>query len=160
MLQGFGGNPRTIGNKRRNRSVSESAGGAEGSSTGRIRRLSGGTSTVTLPTSSTANATSSSSQNRSPSTSSVNLAQYRNRSGSFGSGRLGYPKRRNDQTSNSQRDLAKQQQQQSRSRHNSGNYTKTYPTVGQVTKDPRIASSLKVEFSSTKPAAAPCVPQK
>ncbi|XP_015127084.1 la-related protein 1B isoform X2 [Diachasma alloeum] len=117
MLQGFGSNLRPVANKRRNRSVSES--GGEASPTSRVRRLSGGSSTVTLPTSGAAPAPGLQKQ----SSASVNLAQYRNRTGSFGSGRLGHSnaKRRNDSASSSSRDLSKQQ---SRSRHNSGSFTK------------------------------------
>lgn len=114
MLQGFSGNLRSQAMKRRNRSVSESAGGGEASPTSRVRRLSGGSSTVTLPTNS-GNATN---QKRSD---SVNLSQYRGRAESFGSGRLTRNRRRNDSASNSQRDLTKQQP---RSRHNSGSFTR------------------------------------
>lgn len=163
MLQGFGGNPRSLmANKRRNRSVSESAGGTEASSTSRVRRLSGGASTVTLPTS---NAGSASSALQKPCTSSVNLAQYRNRTGSFGSGRLGYTKRRNDSASasSSQRDLSKQQP---RSRHNSGSFAKTQEvpktahssgggatgSVAPATRD-RLPASAKPELTC-KPASA------
>ncbi|XP_011298844.1 la-related protein 1B isoform X2 [Fopius arisanus] len=111
MLQGFG-SLRPLGNKRRNRSVSES--GGEASPTSRVRRLSGGSSTVTLTTSGAAATLQKQS--------SVNLTQYRNRTGSFGSGRLGHnSKRRNDSANSSSRDLSKQQP---RSRHNSGSFTK------------------------------------
>lgn len=115
MLQGFSGNLRSQAMKRRNRSVSESAGGGEASPTSRVRRLSGGSSTVTLPT----NSGNTNIQKRSD---SVNLSQYRSRAESFGSGRLGRNKRRNDSASNSQRDLTKQQQP--RSRHNSGSFAR------------------------------------
>lgn len=101
MLQGFSGSLRPLTSKRRNRSVSES--GGEASPTTRLRRLSGGSSTVTLASTSSAQKSST----------SVNLAQYRNRTGSFGSGRIGNSsgKRRNDSTA-------------TRSRHNSGSFAK------------------------------------
>ncbi|XP_063992657.1 la-related protein 1 isoform X2 [Diachasmimorpha longicaudata] len=118
MLQGFGGALHPLSNKRRNRSVSES-GGEASPSTSRVRRLSGGSSTVTLPTSGAPPTNNLQKQT----SASVNLAQYRNRTGSFGSGRLGHsnPKRRNDSASSSNRDLNKQLP---RSRHNSGSFTK------------------------------------
>lgn len=114
MLQGFGGNPKSLANQRRNRSVSES--GGETSPVNRVRRLSGGSSTVTLPTSGTSGF-------QKQSNASVNLNQYRNRTGSFGSGRIGHGnmRRRTDSASSSNRDLSKQQ---SRSRRNSGSFTR------------------------------------
>ncbi|XP_076626605.1 la related protein isoform X2 [Colletes latitarsis] len=120
MLQGFAANSRSQASKRRNRSVSESAGGGNASPTSRVRRLSGGSSTVTLPTSSSEN----SSVVQKSRVDSVNLSQFRNRAGSFGSGRLGHSRRRNDGascSSSSQRDLSKQQP---RSRHNSGSFAR------------------------------------
>ncbi|XP_016839811.1 la-related protein 1B isoform X2 [Nasonia vitripennis] len=104
--------------KRRNRSVSESATGVEASPSSRVRRLSGGSSTVTLPT--VNNSTSSTSQHQQSQKQSVNLAQYRNRAGSFGSGRLGHSRRRTDSSSSA----SQQQQSQPRSRHNSGSFNK------------------------------------
>ncbi|KZC14352.1 La-related protein 1 [Dufourea novaeangliae] len=121
MLKGFAANSRCQAAKRRNRSVSESAGGGNASPTSRVRRLSGGSSTVTLPTSSSENNPTAQKLR----VDTVNLSQFRNRAGSFGSGRLGHSRRRNDGSSgssSSQRDLSKQQP---RSRQNSGSFTKT-----------------------------------
>ncbi|XP_043271130.1 la-related protein 1 isoform X2 [Venturia canescens] len=164
MLQGFGGNLRSsLANKRRNRSVSESGGGGnEASPTCRVRRLSGGSSTVTLPTT---NSSSGSSGNatgalQKPSSNSVNLSQYRNRTGSFGSGRLGYSKqqqqqRRNDSgtsmsstttvttSSSTQRDIAKQQP---RSRQNSGSHVKSQ----EIQKSHNATSSTSSSSASTR----------
>ncbi|XP_046599348.1 la-related protein 1B isoform X1 [Neodiprion lecontei] len=138
MLQGFSGNLRSQAMKRRNRSVSESAGGGEASPTSRVRRLSGGSSTVTL-------STNSSNTNNHKRSDSVNLSQYRNRAESFGSGRLGRTKRRNDSASNSQRDLTKQQQP--RSRHNSGSFTRPQEVAkGQ--------SRLSVKSEQPKPCVS------
>ncbi|XP_023247863.1 la-related protein 1 isoform X2 [Copidosoma floridanum] len=68
---------------RRIRSVSESASGVDFSAGNRIRRLSGGSSQVTLP------------QSQTQQKQSVNLSQYgRYRTDSFGSGRLGNYRRR------------------------------------------------------------------
>nr|XP_033326939.1 la-related protein 1B isoform X2 [Megalopta genalis] len=122
MLQTFAANSRTQAAKRRNRSVSESAGGVEVSPTNRVRRLSGGSSTVTLPTSSTVESSNPGSQKSRGD--SVNLCQFRNRAESFGSGRLGHSRRRNEvsSSSSSQHDLSKQQP---RSRQNSGSFVKT-----------------------------------
>ncbi|XP_034952320.1 la-related protein 1B isoform X2 [Chelonus insularis] len=104
-----GGNFRTATkhNNHRNRSVSESGRDANASPRSRVRRLSGGSSTVTLP-SSNAGKTAPLQKKMSG---SVNLSQYSNRSGSFGSGRLGHynSKRRNDSSSSSQPNLNKQQ---------------------------------------------------
>lgn len=122
---------RSQASKRRNRSYSESAGAnEEASPSQRVRCLSGGSSTVTLPTSSS---TSGPSQPKLR-LESVNPAQYRNRSGSFGSGRLSHSKRRSD--SSSQRDLVKQQQQppQPRSRHNSGSSFKPQETAAKPSR--------------------------
>ncbi|XP_078052677.1 la related protein isoform X3 [Augochlora pura] len=122
MLQAFAANSRSQAAKRRNRSVSESAGGMEASPTNRVRRLSGGSSTVTLPTSSTADGSNPGSQKSR--VDSVNISQFRNRAGSFGSGRLGHSRRRNEvsNSSSSQHDLSKQQP---RSRQNSGSFVRT-----------------------------------
>ncbi|XP_033326939.2 la related protein isoform X2 [Megalopta genalis] len=122
MLQTFAANSRTQAAKGRNRSVSESAGGVEVSPTNRVRRLSGGSSTVTLPTSSTVESSNPESQKSRGD--SVNLSQFRNRAESFGSGRLGHSRRRNEvsSSSSSQHDLSKQQP---RSRQNSGSFVKT-----------------------------------
>ncbi|XP_031838633.2 la related protein isoform X3 [Nomia melanderi] len=120
MLQEFAANSRSQAAKRRNRSVSESAGGGDASPTNRVRRLSGGSSTVTLPTSSSENNPAAQKSR----TDSVNLSQFRNRAGSFGSGRLGHSRRRNEGSSglsSSQRDLSKQQP---RSRQNSSSFTR------------------------------------
>ncbi|XP_053976270.1 la-related protein 1B isoform X2 [Hylaeus volcanicus] len=124
MLQGFAANLRSQASKRRNRSVSESAGGGNASPTSRVRRLSGGSSTVTLPTSNSEN-NSAAQKSR---VDAVNLTQFRNRAGSFGSGRLGHSRRRNDVpscSSSSQRDLSKQQP---RSRQNSGSFARPQET--------------------------------
>lgn len=144
MLQGFAANSRSQAAKRRNRSVSESAGDGDISPINRVRRLSGGSSTVTLPTSSSENnATAQKSR-----VDSVNLSQFRNRAGSFGSGRLGHSRRRNDvasSSSNSQRDLSKQLQP--RSRQNSGSCTKPQEVSGKpqnIARD-RLQASLKSE---------------
>ncbi|XP_012255767.2 la-related protein 1 isoform X2 [Athalia rosae] len=144
MLQGFSGNLRSQAMKRRNRSVSESAGGGEASPTSRVRRFSGGSSTVTL-------ATNSGNANNHKRSDSVNLSQYRSRAESFGSGRLGRNKRRNDSASNSQRDLTKQQP---RSRHNSGSFVRSQEmTKGQsrLTAKPEQSksSASKPEVGST-----------
>ncbi|XP_017766146.1 PREDICTED: la-related protein 1 isoform X3 [Eufriesea mexicana] len=144
MLQGFAANSRSQAAKRRNRSVSESAGDGDISPINRVRRLSGGSSTVTLPTSSSENnATAQKSR-----VDSMNLSQFRNRAGSFGSGRLGHSRRRNDvasSSSNSQRDLSKQQQP--RSRQNSGSCMKTQEVSGkpQNTARDRLQATLKSE---------------
>lgn len=132
--------------KKRNRSVSESASG-EDVRTSRERRLSGGSSTVTLPT------TNSESSNAQKSRLEPVNSQFRNRASSFGSGRLtSYPRRWNDPTtsssssSTSQRDLNKQQP---RSRHNSGSCMKSHEVVSksQVTARDRTQSSSKPETS-------------
>ncbi|XP_017875883.1 la-related protein 1B isoform X3 [Ceratina calcarata] len=128
MLKGSAANSRFQTAKRRNRSVSESAGDGEASPSNRVRRLSGGSSTVTLPTSSN----SENNPNAQKLRDSVNLSQFRNRAGSFGSGRLAHSRRRNDSTfisSTSQRDLSKQQQTQSRL--NSGSCAKNQETKSQ-----------------------------
>lgn len=114
MLQGFSGNLRSMADKHRNRSVSESdTADTEPSPRTRARRLSGGSSSVNMST-----------LHKPTSSTSVNLVHYRNRSESFGSGRLGHSctKRRQD-SSGSQRDLTKQQYQP-KSRHNSGSFTR------------------------------------
>lgn len=130
--------------KKRNRSVSESASG-EDVRTSRERRLSGGSSTVTLPT------TNSESSNAQKSRIESVNSQFRNRASSFGSGRLtSHSRRWNDPTasssSTSQRDLNKQQP---RSRHNSGSYTKSHEVVNksQVTARDRTQSGSKPEIS-------------
>lgn len=123
MLQGFIANSRSQATKRRNRSVSESAGAGDTSPTSRARRLSGGSSTVTLPTSSA----SENYAQKARLDTTANLSQFRNRAGSFGSGRLSHSRRRNEQgpgtagSTSSQRDLSKQQP---RSRQNSGSFAK------------------------------------
>lgn len=120
MLQGFAANSRSQAAKRRNRSVSESAGGGSNiSPTNRVRRLSGGSSTVTLPTSSA----DYNSAVQKPRMDSVSSSQFRIRADSFGWGRLGHSRRQNEASSSSisQRDLSKQQP---RSRQNSGSFTK------------------------------------
>ncbi|XP_014478889.1 PREDICTED: la-related protein 1B isoform X2 [Dinoponera quadriceps] len=132
--------------KKRNRSVSESASG-EDVRTSRERRLSGGSSTVTLPT------TNSESSNAQKSRMELANSQFRNRASSFGSGRLtSHPRRWNDPTtsssssSTSQRDLNKQQP---RSRHNSGSCTKSHEVVNksQVTARDRTQLNSKPETS-------------
>ncbi|XP_023289973.1 la-related protein 1B isoform X2 [Orussus abietinus] len=150
MLQGFAANQKLLAAKRRNRSVSESAGGAEATTSNRVRRLSGGSSTVTLPTGSTGT-----SQPK-PRTESINLSQYRNRAGSFGSGRLCHFKRRNEgPSSSSQRDLTKQQP---RSRQNSGSYGRSQEVVRNPISRERVVQAKpdsgkpevpKTESSST-----------
>ncbi|XP_043473777.1 la-related protein 1B [Leptopilina heterotoma] len=94
---------RSQASKRRNRSYSESAGANEASPTRRVRCLSGGSSTVTLEASTSS---SGPSQPKLRFETSSTASQYRNRTGSFGSGRLTHSKRRSD--SSSQRDLDKQ----------------------------------------------------
>ena len=76
---------RNSGSKRRNRSVSESAGDCDASPSSRVRRLSGGSSSVAL-------------QNSGASTSLTQQKSYithyqRNRAESFGSGRVGHGRR-------------------------------------------------------------------
>lgn len=144
MLQAFAANSRSQAAKRRNRSVSESAGDGDISSTNRVRRLSGGSSTVTLPILSSENNPIAQKSR----VESVNLSQFRNRAGSFGSGRLGHSRRRNDtasSSSNSQRDLNKQQQ--SRSRQNSGSCTKSQEvsSKSQNTARDRLQTTSKFE---------------
>ncbi|KAK0083200.1 hypothetical protein PV325_009187 [Microctonus aethiopoides] len=135
MLQGFGTNRRSSNNQQRNRSVSESGGDTDVSPRNRIRRLSGGSgSTVTLPTQNVVNATGT--LQNATSSASVNLNQYRHRSGSFGSGRLGH--------SNAKRDLNKQQYQ-SRNPSNFGSYTR----LQEIPKTHNFTSSTKAETSST-----------
>ncbi|XP_066598042.1 la-related protein 1B-like isoform X2 [Prorops nasuta] len=155
MLQTFAAKSQAA--KRRNRSVSESAGVADLSSMSRERRLSGGSSTVTLPTSSSENANA-----QKPRTDTVYLSQYRNRAGSFGSGRLGHSRRRADSTSsNSQRDLNKQQ---SRSRQSSSSFTKALDAgKSQVTVRDRQQNSKSdqvAKSATTKPGPAASVSQK
>ncbi|KAK9308398.1 hypothetical protein QLX08_001577 [Tetragonisca angustula] len=84
MLQTFAANSRSQAAKRRNRSVSESAGDGDASPSNRVRRLSGGSSAVTLPTSSSENNPAAQKSR----VDSVNLSQPRSRVNSFGSGRL------------------------------------------------------------------------
>ncbi|XP_076179410.1 la related protein isoform X2 [Ptiloglossa arizonensis] len=152
MLQGFAANSRSQASKRRNRSVSESAGGGgdggggNASPIGRVRRLSGGSSTVTLPTSSSEN-NSATQKSR---VDSVNLSQFRNRAGSFGSGRLGHSKRRNDVascSSSSQRDLNKQQP---RSRHNSGSFARPQETSKSLNTARDRLQTTGSKFEQTK----------
>lgn len=154
MLQAFAANSRSQAAKRRNRSVSESAGGMDASPTNRVRRLSGGSSTVTLPTTSSSESSSHSSAQKSR-VDSVNLSQFRNRAGSFGSGRLGHSRRRNEvsSSSSSQRDLSKQQP---RSRQNSGSFTRPQEvsktqnnTARQPGKPEQSKSSSSSSSSST-----------
>ncbi|CAD1469184.1 unnamed protein product [Heterotrigona itama] len=145
MLQTFAANSRSQAAKRRNRSVSESAGDGDASSSNRVRRLSGGSSAVTLPTSSSENNPAAQKSR----VDSVNLSQLRNRANSFGSGRLSHPRRRNDASSfssNSQRDLSKQQQQ-SRNRQSSGLCAKTQEVSGkpQNTSRDRLQTISKSE---------------
>lgn len=130
--------------RKRNRSVSESASG-EDTSTSRERRLSGGSSTVALPT------MNSESNNMQKSRLEPANSQFRNRASSFGSGKLASHSRRwNDSTpsssSSNQRDLNKQQP---RSRHNSGSCMKSYEMVSksQVTARDRTQTGLKSETS-------------
>ncbi|XP_003703258.2 la related protein isoform X1 [Megachile rotundata] len=141
MLQGFAANSRSQAAKRRNRSVSESAGDGDASPTSRVRRLSGGSSTVTLSTSGSENNHNALKLR----VDSVNLSQLRNRAGSFGSGRLGHSRRRNDiaSSSNSQRDLNKQAP---RSRHNSGSFAKPQEvSKSQTTARDRLQTTFKSE---------------
>lgn len=145
MLQTFAANSRSQAARRRNRSVSESAGDASPSN--RVRRLSGGSSAVTLPTSSSENNPAAQKSR----VDSVNLSQLRNRANSFGSGRLSHPRRRNDTSSlNSQRDLSKQQQQP-RNRQSSGLCTKTQQEVSgkpQNTGRDRLQTSKSEQTKS------------
>ncbi|CAK9809530.1 La-related protein 1 [Anthophora quadrimaculata] len=146
MLQGFAANSRSQAAKRRNRSVSESAGDGDASSTNRFRRLSGGSSTVTLPTSSSENNPAAQKSRMD----TVNFPQFRNRAGSFGSGRLGHSRRRNDtsSSSNSQRDVSTQQQP--RSRHNSGSWTKAQEVKNtQNTARERLQTTMKTTEQTT-----------
>ncbi|XP_076749131.1 la related protein isoform X2 [Xylocopa sonorina] len=139
MLQAFAANSRSQAAKRRNRSVSESAGDGDASPTNRVRRLSGGSSTVTLPTSSSENNPAAQKSR----VDTVNLSQFRNRAGSFGSGRLGHSRRRNDtatSSSNSQRDLSKQQPP--RARLNSGSCTKSQEASGKCTARDRLQACV------------------
>lgn len=101
--------------KRRNRSVSESERDI-GLILSRVRRFSGSSNTVTSST------LTPNLHKQIPST-SINLVQCHKRSDSFGSGRTFHTnsRRRNDSNSSSSRDYVKQQ---SRSRHNSGSFTK------------------------------------
>ncbi|XP_076665173.1 la related protein isoform X1 [Andrena cerasifolii] len=154
MLQAFAANSRSQAAKRRNRSVSESAGGGDASPTSRVRRLSGGSSTVTLPTSSAEN----NAAGQKSRVDVVNLSQFRNRADSFGSGRLGHSRRRNDAapfSSTSQRDLSKQQP---RSRQNSGSFAKAQEVSKcqntardrlQSTGKPEQAKSVTIKIDST-----------
>ncbi|XP_076231642.1 la related protein isoform X2 [Calliopsis andreniformis] len=144
MLKGFAANSRSQAAKRRNRSVSESAGGGgDVSPSNRVRRLSGGSSAVTLPTSSGEN-NSASQKSR---VDSVNFSQFRNRADSFGSGRLGHSRRRNDASSSiSQRDLNKQQP---RSRQNSGSFTKSQE-VSKSQNTARDRLQVTGKFEQTK----------
>lgn len=105
----------SLADKRRNRSVSESERDI-GLILSRVRRLSGGSSTVT-------SSALTSNLHKQLSSTSINLAQCRNRSDSFGSGRTAHTnsRRRNDSNSSVGRDHVKQQP---RSRHNSGSFTK------------------------------------
>ncbi|XP_051172528.1 la-related protein 1 isoform X2 [Leptopilina boulardi] len=142
---------RSQASKRRNRSYSESAGANETSPTRRVRCLSGGSSTVTLEASTSSSGPSQPKLRFETSSSSTTTAsQYRNRTGSFGSGRLTHSKRRSD--SSSQRDLAKQtaqfgnrhktqevaksqrqqQQQQQATKSGTADKPKTEPTVVTV----------------------------
>lgn len=138
--------------KKRNRSVSESASG-EDVRTSRERRLSGGSSTVTLPT------TNSESSNAQKSRLEPVNSQFRNRASSFGSGRLtSYPRRWNDPTTSSssstnQRDLNKQQP---RSRHNSGSCTKSHEVVNKS----QVTARDRTQPSSTKPEVSKFVTMK
>lgn len=146
MLQAFAANSRSQAAKRRNRSVSESAGDGDISSTNRVRRLSGGSSTVTLPISSSENNPIAQKSR----VESVNLSQFRNRAGSFGSGRLGHSRRRNDtasSSSNSQRDLNKQQ---SRSRQNSGSCTKPQEVNSKSQNTARDRLQMTSKFEQMK----------
>lgn len=142
MLQGFATNARAQAAKRRNRSLSESGSGSgtDGSPISRVRRLSGGSSTVTLPTSN-----SDVPNNQKTRVDTVNVSHFRSRAGSFGSGRIGHPRRKNDSaSSSSQRDLSKQQP---RSRQNSCSLAKSYET-SKVQVTARHQSSNKNEQKS------------
>lgn len=146
MLQGFATNARAAqAAKRRNRSLSESGSGSgtDGSPISRVRRLSGGSSTVTLPTSN-----SDGPNNQKTRVDTVNVTHFRSRAGSFGSGRLGgHPRRKNDtaSSSSSQRDLSKQQP---RSRQNSCSLAKSYET-SKVQGTARHQTSNKNEQKSS-----------
>lgn len=157
MLQGFPTNARMQIAKRRNRSVSESGGGADGSPISRVRRLSGGSSAVTLPTTN-----SDGSNNPKTRLDCVNVSHFRNRAGSFGSGRLGHPRRRNDSaSSSSQRDLTKQQP---RSRQNSGSFAKPHetckPQQGQNAVRHQVSTNKNEQKSATSKAEGSSVFQK
>ncbi|KAK2576550.1 hypothetical protein KPH14_005225 [Odynerus spinipes] len=157
MLQGFATNARAQAMKRRNRSVSESGSGTDGSPISRVRRLSGGSSTVTLPTSN-----SEVPNNQKSRLDTVNVSHFRSRAGSFGSGRLGHPRRRNDSaSSSSQRDLTKQQP---RSRQNSGSFAKAHETSktqpGQTVRHQATSSSKSEQKSTTSKAESSSVYQK
>ncbi|XP_011498532.1 PREDICTED: la-related protein 1B [Ceratosolen solmsi marchali] len=119
--------------KRRNRSVSESGSGVEASPSSRVRRLSGGSSTVTLPIANTSSVSTLQSQSQQTLKQNVNLSQYRNRAGSFGSGRLGHSRRRTESSSSTSQPQ-QQHQQQPRSRHNSGSFAKTQEVLKTAQK--------------------------
>lgn len=143
MLQGFATNARAQAAKRRNRSLSESGSGSgtDGSPISRVRRLSGGSSTVTLPTSN-----SDGPNNQKMRVDTVNVTHFRSRAGSFGSGRLGHPRRKNDPaSSSSQRDLSKQQP---RSRQNSCSLAKSLYETSKVQGTARHQASNKNEQKS------------
>lgn len=131
--------------RKRNRSVSESASG-EDTLTSRERRLSGGSSTVALPTTNSENINA-------PRSRLEPALQFRNRASSFGSGKLASHSRRwneptslSSSSSISQRDLNKQQP---RIRHNSGCYAKSHETVSksQITARDRNQANSKSEAS-------------
>ncbi|KAF3430348.1 hypothetical protein E2986_11634 [Frieseomelitta varia] len=147
MLQTFAANSRSQAAKRRNRSVSESAGDGDASPSNRVRRLSGGSSAVTLPTSSSENNPAAQKSR----VDSVNLSQPRSRvnsryynvtdlfSSSF--------------SLNNQRDLSKEQQQQSRNkvptRKVSGKPQNTSRDRLQTTSKSKQTKSITIKTDST-----------
>lgn len=147
MLQGFSINARPIASKKRNRSLSESGSGyvdvgavgvpgASGSASGssvdsssinRVRRFSGDSCAVTLPT--TYN-TESTNNLKTRTDMGNNSSHVRSRACSFGSGKMGNSRRKNDSgaSCSNQREV-NNKQQQTRSRPNSCSLSnKSYET--------------------------------
>ncbi|XP_014614163.1 PREDICTED: la-related protein 1B [Polistes canadensis] len=150
MLQGFSINARSLGSKKRNRSLSESGSGyvdvgagavavpgASGSASGssvvdsasinRVRRFSGDSCAVTLATTSNNDAINNQKIRMDMGN---NSSHVRSRACSFGSGRMGHSRRKNDSgaSSSSQREV-NNKQHQTRSRPNSCSLSnKSYET--------------------------------
>ncbi|XP_043487642.1 la-related protein 1B-like [Polistes fuscatus] len=148
MLQGFSINARPLGSKKRNRSLSESGSGylsvgavavpgASGSASGSsvvdsasIRRNSGDScAAVTLAT--TSNAADATNNQKTRMDMDNNSSHVRSRACSFGSGRMGHSRRKNDSgaSSNSSQREVNNKQHQTRSRPNSCSLSnKSYET--------------------------------